>query len=177
MQSVQEYMDAAIEAQNLTSDRQLARAIGITPAPINLLRKGKTLPSDETMIGIAKLAGEDVQIALLRLNIWRAGSAGSAKYYKNILSILQRGAASMAGIALCLAFTSWLSIGEARAATRIPGEVGSYWGIFDPVTVNQRVTGSSPVQGAIFLQIDMGSVALRFVGRVWANRAVPKAPL
>ena len=115
MQSVQEYMDAAKEAQGYTSDRELARALNITSGPINQLRTGRTLPKDETMIAIATLAGEDVNVALLRLNIWRSTAPGTAKYYKNILTQLQKTVAAII-VAIALNFSPGLRIQEAQAA-------------------------------------------------------------
>ncbi|MEO1151371.1 MAG: hypothetical protein AAFW83_10340 [Pseudomonadota bacterium] len=95
MKSVQDYMDAAKSARNFKSDRELARNLGITCGPINQLRSGRTMPKDETMIAIAKLAGEDEQVALLRLNIWRAGSSRAGDHYKSILKLLTGMAAAI----------------------------------------------------------------------------------
>ena len=92
---IQDYLDKAKIEQGIKSDRQLALAVGVKSSNISQFRKGTFCPADKTMITIAQLAGEDINIALLRLNIWRSGAAGGAQYYKNILKLLQNSVASL----------------------------------------------------------------------------------
>lgn len=77
MRTVDDYLDAAIEKQELGSDRQLARLIGIAQTSISQFRTRRSFPSDETMVKLARLAGLDEQVALIELSFLRAD--GEAK--------------------------------------------------------------------------------------------------
>lgn len=115
---INDYMDAAKDKQGLTSDRQLSRLMGMSQGPINTMRNGKTLPKDETMITLALLGGQDVGIALLRLNTWRNGSSIAGEYYKNILSVFAKGAAMIGFIAIIL--TTPIERASAKNNTNYP---------------------------------------------------------
>ena len=65
-------MQKAIVRQQLTSNNKLAQELGITSASISVLNQGKALPSEETMIKLAELAGLPKEEALIDLNLWRS---------------------------------------------------------------------------------------------------------
>lgn len=75
MTDLAHYLDLAKARQDLKSDRQLDQAIGAKGCNTFVYRKGRAWPSDETMIKIARLAGEDAHAALVDLAIWRSGDA------------------------------------------------------------------------------------------------------
>ena len=95
-----ELLDRAKEVGKLNSDRKLAEAIGLNSnTAISFIRRGVSLPSDETTVKLAELAGLDPQIALLQLNVWRAKTDTTKNYYHGILSQFVK-AGSVAAIAL-----------------------------------------------------------------------------
>ena len=67
-----EYAEKAINRFGLTGYNHLAREIGVTKATVSHLKTGKALPSDETMIKLAELAGMPKEEALIDLNLWRS---------------------------------------------------------------------------------------------------------
>lgn len=92
MPDINFYIDAAKKEQGFKSDNQLQRALGYAGAQISYIRTGKSLISDEKMIGLAKLGNQDVTTALMDLNIWRASSAPVKKAYAKILHSLRHAA-------------------------------------------------------------------------------------
>jgi transcriptional regulator with XRE-family HTH domain len=92
------YLDAAKAARGIPSDNQLASALGLTRGAVSAMRCGRALPGDEIMLHVAELAGENTELALLRLNYWRArfGTA-KATYKKMIERLAGAGAAALLG--------------------------------------------------------------------------------
>lgn len=72
MKSFCDYAEKAIARHNLTGYNNLAREIGINKASVSVLRSGKSLPSEDTMIKLAELAGLPKEEALIDLNLWRS---------------------------------------------------------------------------------------------------------
>lgn len=72
MKNFNDYMTLAIDRQKLASNNKLAKELGITSASISVLNQGKALPSEETMIKLAELAGLPKEEALIDLNLWRS---------------------------------------------------------------------------------------------------------
>ena len=66
------YIDEAMSRQKAKSYSELARLLGLNRAMISFMYSEKSLPSDETMIKLAELAGLPKEEALIDLNIWRA---------------------------------------------------------------------------------------------------------
>jgi hypothetical protein len=79
-----DYIDAAIKAQRLTSDRELGRRLGCAGVPVTQWRTKRTWPSDEAMIHLAQLAKLDPVKALIDLNIWRAKSESTRGKYEEM---------------------------------------------------------------------------------------------
>lgn len=82
------YLDAAKAARGVPSDNQLAKALGTTRAHVSDMRSGHRLPGDELMAKIAELAGESVELALLRLAYWRARHGIAKATYKRMIERL-----------------------------------------------------------------------------------------
>ena len=90
-----DYLDLAIKKQGLKSDRELSRALELkSNNTMTNMRSGKHLPSDDTMIKIAELAGEPVDVALLRLNLWRSKTPETREHYAAIAERLAKQASS-----------------------------------------------------------------------------------
>lgn len=66
------YIDEAMFRQKAKSYSELARLLGLNRAMVSFMYSEKSLPSDETMIKLAELAGMPKEEALIDLNIWRA---------------------------------------------------------------------------------------------------------
>lgn len=82
------YLNAAKAARGLQSDNQLAKALDTTRAHVSDMRAGHRLPGDELMSRIAEMAGEDRELALLRLNYWRARHGTAKATYKRMIERL-----------------------------------------------------------------------------------------
>lgn len=72
MKSFTDYAEKAIARYGLTGYNNLARELGINKASVSYLRSGKNIPSEETMIKLAELAGLPKEEALIDLNLWRS---------------------------------------------------------------------------------------------------------
>lgn len=98
--TLDEYLDAALARCGFTADRQLNNALNLSHAGVTHLRCKRMLPSDGTMIALAKLAGVDPAQALLELNSWRSKSSEAQLLY----SELARRLASSVMLALFIVF-------------------------------------------------------------------------
>ncbi len=87
--TLNEYLDAAIVAGGFASDKALGRHLGYIGGSISAMRTGRMLPSDETMVRLAVMVGVPPEIALMDLNIWRAGGNQSRAAYRRIKDILK----------------------------------------------------------------------------------------
>ena len=116
------YMTAARTLQGIPSDNQLATALGITRGRVSSLRHGHWMPSDELMARIAELAGENVELALLRLNYWRTRNGAARATYRRMIERL-----GGATIALALGFTGLGTPVPARASVQENREQCILW--------------------------------------------------
>lgn len=73
------YIAKAMERSGCKSERALCVLLGMAPNTITSYRR-YTLPTDETMEKLARIAGIDPQLALLDLNIWRSDGPARAAY-------------------------------------------------------------------------------------------------
>lgn len=64
MKTINKLLDKASEACSVTSDRQLAKKIGVSPSAISLWRSGKQIKDDHLMT-VIKLAQADPALAVL----------------------------------------------------------------------------------------------------------------
>ncbi len=72
MRQLNFYTQKAIDRYNLNGQNALAREIGIAGATLSQFLNGKALPSEDTMIKLAELAGLPKEEALIDLNLWRS---------------------------------------------------------------------------------------------------------
>ncbi len=117
MRTVDYYADAARDALQITSDRELSRRLNVSPATVNQWRTRRTWPADETMIRLADLAGIDPTEALMDLNRWRATSPTVRSVYDRIAHRL---AATAAGLTLVTLATLGSHTAEAGEAAVCP---------------------------------------------------------
>jgi transcriptional regulator with XRE-family HTH domain len=127
MRTIQDYLDLAFERQELGSDRQLSRKLGLSDGAVSQFRTGKTLPSSETMIKLAWLAGIDEQVALIELSFM--GATGEAKnvYEKILKKIMSFAPATLLGLAILHPDAAFASDGKELAYLPLP--FGSVSGI------------------------------------------------
>ncbi len=78
------YLDTAKRRQGLRSDRELSRRLGLAEGAVNAYRVGRSLPDDEVMIRLARLAVADPVEALIWLNILRCKSAEARAVYSEM---------------------------------------------------------------------------------------------
>lgn len=85
MQSkIDTYLDTAKRRNGIRSDRELSRRLGLAEGAVNAYRVGRSLPDDEIMIRIARLAVADPVEALILLNIARCKSADARAVYSKM---------------------------------------------------------------------------------------------
>lgn len=73
------YINAAMQNSQCSSERKLCELLETGPNVITTYRRG-SLPTDETMVKLARIAGIDPYIALLDLNTWRSTGAAQEAY-------------------------------------------------------------------------------------------------
>lgn len=113
MTDLNAYLDSARAARGLSSDNQLAKALGLSRQRLSSLRHGHWMPSDETMARVAELAGENVELALLRLNYWRTRNGAARATYRRMIERL-----GGATVALALGFTALGAPSPSRASVQ-----------------------------------------------------------
>ena len=97
MKNINDYIDLARKKHSLKSDRRLSAALGLSEVAVQRWRAGVSIPSDDTMVKLADMAGISKEQALLELSYWRAdGEAKST--YKMLLKRLVPTAACLAFI-------------------------------------------------------------------------------
>ena len=74
MKKFADYTQAVITRYGLRGQNAVARELNITTASMSQFTTGKALPSEETMIKLAELAGMPKEEALIDLNLWRSKS-------------------------------------------------------------------------------------------------------
>lgn len=98
MRSISWYIKEARKRSGASSERKMCEVLEIAPNSITNYTRKNVLPSDDTMMKLAKMAGVDPFIGLLDLNMWRTeGDAKTA--YKKILEKISLGAFVLA---LCI---------------------------------------------------------------------------
>jgi len=85
MNNLDFYIEKAMERQDLKSKRQLCIKLDVSHNAINDYKRG-AFPSDTTMKRLAELAGENIEKALIELNVWRSPAVVQKAY----ASILQK---------------------------------------------------------------------------------------
>lgn len=66
------YVEKAKEKNNYKYLSQVSEGLSMTKGAFSFLYNGKGLPTEETVVKLADLAGIDAEEALLDLSIWRA---------------------------------------------------------------------------------------------------------
>lgn len=96
MNSIDDYIDSALEKIGSKSDRELCRRLNLSLMQVCYWRNRKSLPTDETMAKLASLSGKNVEFALINLNWWRAVSRNehiAADHYFHMIESYQNEAA------------------------------------------------------------------------------------
>lgn len=101
MRTIQDYLEAAREHQHLGSDRQLAKKLGLAGGAVHHFRTGKALPSPDTMVKLARLAGLDEQVALVELAFMSTEGEAKGTYEKILKRISTFLPATLFGL-LCM---------------------------------------------------------------------------
>lgn len=119
LDTLEKYFDRARSIAALKSDNALATALGISRQSLSQMRSGALLPGDALMLKIADLAGENTQVALLQLQVWKSRDSETKKAWQDLTRVFQRSAA-----AILLAFILIFSALPAHAADRTfaPGD-------------------------------------------------------
>jgi hypothetical protein len=84
METIDDYLNAAITRQHFTSDRELSARLGLAAVAVSNYRTKRCWPAEETMATLAELAGLDARLALLHLATWRAKSSRIRELYSSL---------------------------------------------------------------------------------------------
>jgi transcriptional regulator with XRE-family HTH domain len=87
MTDIIKYLEGVKVKLGISSDRALAHKIGITQSAISNIMAGASIPSDETCIKIAELAGDDPALVILMAHKSKASEATKkhwAKIFKTV---------------------------------------------------------------------------------------------
>lgn len=94
MRTIKDYISEAQKKQGIPSNNKLAAAIGITNGGLSNLYKGKAIPTDETILKLAELAGIPEEEALIDVSIWRAADPKTKSIWERMRNMI---------ISLCIA--------------------------------------------------------------------------
>ncbi len=85
MRTIHDYMAAALARHPaIRSNKRLSLELGLKETATHYWRHGRTVPSDDSMIKLAELAGVNPEEALADLNVWRAQSSETRELYSRI---------------------------------------------------------------------------------------------
>lgn len=93
-QNFEEFLAEVRAHTSFRSNRAFCAALGISHNALSNYEKKGVLPSDQTMVKLAKMGGIDPESALLSLNVWRAPPEVQPTY-ASILKKLSRTAAAV----------------------------------------------------------------------------------
>ena len=88
---LENYFNLAKTKNNLNSSRKLAKTLGLSQNAVFFYEQKRAIPSDQTMLKIADLAGVKPEIALLDMNIWRnEANPEVCKIYENLKNLTSK---------------------------------------------------------------------------------------
>lgn len=131
--SLDDYLDWARKRLGLTSDRELARRLGASHSAVTQYRTRRAYPSNDVMVNLARLAGQDPAEALLQLHMWKSESDDTRQVIAGMLEKIRNVAAAFAvGASLTGLFTaldpSIVQAGTKLEQTAPPSTVSVYYG-------------------------------------------------
>ncbi len=85
MKTIPEILDIVKKKAGIKNDYNLGLKIGISTGAMFEFRHGKSIPSDDTCIKLANLAGEDAEKIILIAHASRAESKEATKIWNGIL--------------------------------------------------------------------------------------------
>ncbi len=88
MRNFDDYLSEARRKTGVASNNGIAKLLDISGPSLSSLFQGKSLPSEDTMVKLADLAGIDRETALLDLAVWR--SSGNENVKKTWLSLANK---------------------------------------------------------------------------------------
>lgn len=100
------YLDEAKRRQGITSERALARALGISAPSLIQWRSGIASPRPALMVRIAEMAGMPPELAMMDRLAWQADDAASRDIVARMRAALQSSIAAMVLILCVLQVTA-----------------------------------------------------------------------
>ena len=86
MRNIHCYIDEAQSRNGIGSDRKLGLFLGLSDHAATAWQTGRALPSDETMLKLARIANVPDWEALLDLQMWRSENENVKKAWQEIAS-------------------------------------------------------------------------------------------
>lgn len=88
MTGIDRYINDALSALGISSDRELDRKLGFKGTSVSTWRTKRALPSDDAMVRLAVAGNKDPRRALLDLHLWRADTDDVKRQYLDIIASL-----------------------------------------------------------------------------------------
>lgn len=99
----QEFFSRAQLKTGSINQSSLARKIGIGRSSLSMFKSGTARPSEETMLKIAKLTGDDPVEVIILWNLWRCNDDARAVYE----TLLSRVSKTLATCFLCVIMSNF----------------------------------------------------------------------
>jgi hypothetical protein len=128
MFSVNDFLDRARAGAGNCTDYRLSKLIGVTTQAISAWRTGRTMPGDAQIIKLCAMSKDDPEHVAACIQSMRAANDDAADLWRRVAARLQKGAASLAAMAVLAAL---LIAGQLEpvhaAAALLSAKVGSLY--------------------------------------------------
>lgn len=118
-QTTQEFFTTAIARSGCINTSGFARRLGVSSSAPTEWKKGRSYPSDKTMLKIALLCDLDPVEALALLNLWRCDEAAKTTYQR-LLEVAQSTALKCFPYIIVLVFASQAIFAEPNKNNSLP---------------------------------------------------------
>ena len=119
--TIDDYIDDAKRALDLSSDRELDRWLGFKGPAVSAWRTRRSWPADESMARIAEAGGHDARLAVCHLHQWSATTPKVRDIYQAIAKAVASAAAAVAMLT-----TATVSAPANATATIQPDNAANY---------------------------------------------------
>lgn len=115
---IEKFLDAAMEALSLTTDKQLAEALGVKPNTLSQWRKGTRTVDNETCLQLAQVLNmTDPMPVIMAADMDRAERAGQRSLWEVFSRRMAQAAAPATLAVLVASVTNFVTPSPAQAST------------------------------------------------------------
>ena len=135
------FFQDAVDLSGSVNQSSLTRKLGVTTGAFSQWKKGRSYPSDKTMLKIALLCDLDPNEALALLNLWRCDESARSHYEATLQIILKaKGAALAVGFGVLLAANPLFSkeaLAQVPNYVHLSDDYEKYHGVVIPTCVSK----------------------------------------